>query len=195
MIMEKIKELLNKNKKITGIVAVTLCTLVVIVVALAVNGGNGSGDRKRAKQLFDNAEKEIAHIKKDVPKMDRDIFITIDDKVIVGFVEIPDKNIRYPVINVFDKNTYAYSLCRSGDGMPWDIEGMTIYGIDSFTDVIDEIKNGDKLIFEDLAGEKYEYKYEKDAEKDKNKVIDYGIKICKVDREGKEKGYFLFVRD
>ena len=64
MIMEKIKELLNKNKKITGIVAVTLCTLVVIVVALAVNGGNGSGDRKRAKQLCDNAEKEIAHIKK-----------------------------------------------------------------------------------------------------------------------------------
>ena len=73
--------------------------------------------------------------------------------------------------------------------MPWDIEGMTIYGIDSFTDALDEIKNGDKLIFEDLAGEKYEYKYEKDAEKDKNKVI------CKVDSEGKEKGYFLFVRD
>ena len=157
MIMEKIKELLNKNKKITGIVAVTLCALVVIVVALAATGGNGSGDRKRAKQLFDNAEKEIAHIKKDVPKMDRDTFITIDDKVIVGFVEIPDKNIRYPVINVFDKNTYAYSLCRSGDGMPWDIEGMTIFGIDSFTDALDEIKNGDKLIFEDLAGEKYEY--------------------------------------
>lgn len=50
------------------------------------------------------------------------------------------------------------------------------------------------MIFEDLAGEKYEYKYEKDAEEDKNKVIDYGIKICKVDSEGKEKGYFLFVR-
>ena len=46
MIMEKIKELLNKNKKITGIVAVTLCALVVIVVALAATGGNGSGDRK-----------------------------------------------------------------------------------------------------------------------------------------------------
>ena len=40
--MEKIKELLNKNKKITGIVAVTLCALVVIVVALAATGGNGS---------------------------------------------------------------------------------------------------------------------------------------------------------
>ncbi len=193
--MEKIKELLNKNKKITVMAAVTLCVLVVIAVALAATSGNGSGDRKRAKQLCDNAEKEIADMKEDVPKMDRDTFITIDDKVIVGFVEIPDKNIKYPVINVFDKNTYAYSLCRSGDGMPWDIEGMTIYGIDSFTDPLDEIKNGDRLIFEDLAGEKYEYKYEKDAVEDKNKVIDYGIKICKVDKEGKEKGYFWFAKD
>lgn len=193
--MDKIKKILNRNKKKAVLVAVVLCVLVIIAVVLVLNGGNGSGDRKRAKQLYDNAEKEIDDIKKDVPKMDRDTFITIDDKVIVGFVEIPDKNIRYPVINVFDKNTYAYSLCRSGDGMPWDIEGMTIYGIDSFTDVLDEIKNGDKLIFEDLAGEKYEYEYEKDAEKDKNKVIDYGIKIRKVDSEGKEKGYFLFVRD
>lgn len=116
--MDKIKKILNRNKKKAVLVAVVLCVLVIIAVVLVLNGGNGSGDRKRAKQLYDNAEKEIDNIKKDVPKMDRDTFITIDDKVIVGFVEIPDKNIRYPVINVFDKNTYAYSLCRSGDGMP-----------------------------------------------------------------------------
>lgn len=194
MIMET-KKLLNKNKKVTVMAAVTICALVVIVVALAFTGGNGRDDRKRAKKLSDNAEKEIAEIKKDVPKMDRDTFITIEDKVVVGFVEIPDLSIRYPVINVFDKNTFTYSLCRRGDGMPWNIEGMTIYGIDSFTDALDKMKNGDKLIFEDLTGKKYQYKYEKEAGIDEKKVTDYGINICKVDKTGKEIKKFCFIND
>ena len=172
--------------------AVTLCALVVIVVALAATGGNGSGDRKRAKQLYDNAEKEIDDIKKDVPKMDRDTFITVDNKVVVGFVSIPDKDIKYPVVNVFDKNTYGYSLCRNGDGMPWDLEGMTVYGIDSFTDVLAEMNDGEKLVFEDVAGKKYTYKYK---EQIKEKAVDYGIRICKVDESGKISEEYWFVKE
>ena len=193
--MDKIKKFLNKNKKKAVLVAVVLCVLVIIAVVSVLNSGNGSGDRKRAKQLYDNAEKEIDDIKKDVPKMDRDTFITIDDKVIVGFVEIPSLNIRYPVINVFDKNTCTYSLCRNGDGMPWDIEGMTIYGIDSFTGNLGKMKNGDKLIFEDMTGKKYDYRYEKRTGDDEKKLTDYGINICEVDKNGKEIKKFCFIND
>ena len=84
------------------------------------------------------AENEIVSIKKKIPKMDRNTFITVDNKVVVGFISLPNKQIKYPVINTFNDNTNTYSLCRSGDKMPWDLEGMTIYGIDSFTRVLED---------------------------------------------------------
>ena len=36
--------------------------------------------------------------------------------------------------------------------MPWDTEGMTVYGIAAFTKNLSELQVGDQLIFEDLAG-------------------------------------------
>lgn len=84
--------------------------------------------------------------------MDRNTFITVDNKVVVGFISLPNKQIKYPVINTFNDNTNTYSLCRSGDKMPWDLEGMTIYGIDSFTRVLEDIESGEKLEFEDVTG-------------------------------------------
>lgn len=170
-----------KNRKVRGIVAIAICVILIIVVAWMIIKGSGSGDRKRATRLADAATKEISSIKEEIPQMDRDTFITVDDKVVVGFVSIPDKNIKYPVINVFDKTTCSYSLCRKGTNMPWDIEGMTVYGIDSFTDVLEQINDKEILIFEDVTGKKYEYEYRK---KVKEKVVDYGIKICKVDESG-----------
>lgn len=189
--MGKFKKLINKNKKVSYIIAGIFCLIVVaVIVGVFLNGG--SGDRKRATKLAQAAEKEIASIKKDVPKMDRDTFITVDNKVVVGFVSIPDKDIKYPVVNVFDKNTYDYSLCRNGDGMPWDLEGMTVYGIDSFTDVLEEMNDGEKLVFEDVAGKKYTYRYK---EQIKEKAVDYGIRICKVDESGKISEEYWFVKE
>lgn len=189
--MEKIKVWIGKNRKVSGIVAIALCVIIVAVVACIIINENGSGDRKRATKLADAAVKEISSIKKDIPKMDRDTFITVDNKVVVGFISIPDKNIKYPVINVFDKNTYSYSLCRQGESMPWDIEGMTVYGIDSFTDVLDHINDKEMLVFEDVTEKKYEYEYQKVV---KEKVVDYGIKICKVDESGKISKEYWFVK-
>lgn len=189
--MEKIKEWIEKNRKVSNIVAIALCMIIVVVVAWIIINGSGSGDRKRATKLANVAVKEIASIKSVIPKMDRDTFITVDNKVVVGFVSIPDKNIKYPVINVFDKNTCSYSLCRQGENMPWDIEGMTVYGIDSFTDVLDHINDKELLVFEDVTGKKYEYEYQK---KVKEKVVDYGIKICMVDESGKISKEYWFVK-
>lgn len=75
--------------------------------------------------------------------------------------------------------------------MPWDLEGMTIYGIDSFTRVLEDIESGEKLEFEDVTGKKYQYKYEKNIKK---KVVDYGIKICSVDKEGEVNKEYWFVK-
>lgn len=191
--MGKIKELIGKNKIVSGIVIIALCVSIVAIVAWSLinENGNGGADRKRATKLANAAEKEISSIKKEIPKMDRDTFITVDNKVVVGFVSIPDKNIKYPVINVFDQNTYSYSLCRQGANMPWDIEGMTVYGIDSFTYVLDQINDKERLVFEDVTGQKYEYEYQKEV---KEKVVDYGIKICKVDESGKISKEYWFVQ-
>ena len=76
--------------------------------------------------------------------------------------------------------------------MPWDLEGMTVYGIDSFTDVLGEMNDGEKLVFEDVAGKKYTYKYK---EQIKEKAVDYGIRICKVNESGKISEEYWFVKE
>lgn len=189
--MEKIKEWIGKNRIASGIVAIAICVVIVGAVVYIVIYENGGADRKRATKLADAAVEEIASIKEEIPQMDRDTFITVDNKVVVGFVSIPDKNIKYPVINVFDKNTCSYSLCRQGENMPWDIEGMTVYGIDSFTDVLDHINDKEMLVFEDVTGKKYEYEYQKEV---KEKIVDYGIKICKVNESVKISKEYWFVK-
>ena len=188
--MEKIKEWIGKNRIASGIVAIAICVVIVGAVVYIVIYENGGADRKRATKLADAAVEEIASIKEEIPQMDRDTFITVDNKVVVGFVSIPDKNIKYPVINVFDKNTCSYSLCRQGENMPWDIEGMTVC-IDSFTDVLDHINDKEMLVFEDVTGKKYEYEYQKEV---KEKIVDYGIKICKVNESGKISKEYWFVK-
>ena len=197
IILKKIKEIIAKNKKITVCVAAIICILIVAGISLLFF--NGAADIKRSQNLLADAKKEIENLKKEISAPDRDTFITIDNKVVVGFVEIKGLDINYPVMNAFNDNTYNYSMCRTGNKMPWDIEGMTIYGIDSFTDSLNDMKDGEILIFEDLAGEKYEYRYDKNytENKDDNNVKshnDYGIKICNVEKDGKEKKCFWFVK-
>ena len=194
--MEKIKGIITKNKKITVCAVAIICVLIVAGILLFVF--YRSADIKRSQKLLADAKTEMENLKKEIPSLDRDTFITIDNKVVVGFVEIKGLNMNYPVINAFNDKTYKYSMCRSGDKMPWDIEGMTIYGIDSFTEPLNDMKDGDTLVFEDLAGEKYEYQYDKNytENNDDNNVKnynDYGIKICNVEKTGKEKKSFWFI--
>ena len=195
--MKTIKGIMTKNKKITVCAVAIVC--VMIVAGITILFVNRTADIKRSQNLLADAKKEIENLKKEVPVLDRDTFITIDDKVVVGFVEIKGNDMTYPVINAFNDKTYNYSMCRTGNKMPWDIEGMTIYGIDSFTKSFDDLKDGETLVFEDLAGEKHEYQYDKNytEENNKNNVMnynDYGIKICNVEDNGKEKKCFWFVK-
>lgn len=193
--MKKVKEIITKNKKITVCAVAIVC--VLIVTGIAILYVNRTADIKRSQNLLADAKKEIESLKKEVSVLDKDTFITIDDKVVVGFVEIKGLDMNYPVINAFNDKTYNYSMCRTGNKMPWDIEGMTIYGIDSFTKSFAELKDGETLVFEDLAGDKHEYQYDKNyTEENKNNVKnynDYGIKICNVEKDGKEKKCFWFV--
>ena len=194
------------NKKITVCAVAMICVLIVAGIILFVvnktrfyDTASTAVDIKRSQNLLADAKEEMEDLKKEVSALDRDTFITIDNKVVVGFVEIKGLNMSYPVMNTFNDKTYNVSLCRTGDNMPWDIEGMTIYGIDSFTESLNNMKDGDTLIFEDLAGEKHEYRYDKNytENNDDNNVKnynDYGIKICNVEKDGKEKKCFWFVQ-
>lgn len=197
IILKKIKEIIIKNKKITVCAAAIICVLIVAGIGLLFV--NRTADRKRSQTLLVDSKKEIENLKKQISALDRDTFITIDNKVVVGFVEIEGLDMSYPVINAFNDKTYNYSLCRTGNKMPWDIEGMTIYGIDSFTKSFDDLQDGATLFFEDLTGKKYEYQYDKNytEKNDKNNVKnynDYGIKICNVEENGKEKKCFWFAK-
>ena len=195
--MKKIKEIIIKNKKITVCAAAIICVLIVAGIGLFFV--NRTADRKRSQILLADSKKEIENLKKEISALDRDTFITIDNKVVVGFVEIEGLDMSYPVINTFNDKTYNYSLCRTGNKMPWDIEGMTIYGIDSFTKSFDDLQDGATLFFEVLTGKKYEYQYDKNypEKNDKNNVKnynDYGIKICSVEKNGEEKMCYWFVQ-
>ena len=197
IILKKIKEIIIKNKKITVCAAAIICVLIVAGIGLLFV--NRTADRKRSQTLLVDSKKEIENLKKEISALDRDTFITIDNKVVVGFVEIEGLDMNYPVINAFNDKTYNYSLCRTGNKMPWDIEGMTIYGIDSFTKSFDDLQDGATLVFEDLTGKKYEYQYDKNytEKNDKNNVKnynDYGIKICSVEKNGEEKMCYWFIQ-
>ena len=210
IILKSLKELITYNKKITICAIALICFLIVAGIILCLVNSNKVGDTantevdsaadiERSGKLLADAKQEIDNLKKEIPALDRDTFVTIDNKVVVGFVEIKGLNINYPVINVYNDNTYNYSMCRTGDNMPWDIEGMTIYGIESYTESLNNMKDGDTLIFEDVAGEKYEYLYDKDDKEnnDNNNVKnynDYGIKICTVEKNGNEKKCYCFVK-
>lgn len=210
IILKSLKELITYNKKITICAIALICFLIVAGIILCLVNSNKVGDTantevdsaadiERSGKLLADAKQEIDNLKKEIPALDRDTFVTIDNKVVVGFVEIKGLNINYPVINVYNDNTYNYSMCRTGDNMPWDIEGMTIYGIESYTESLNNMKDGDTLIFEDVAGEKYEYLYDKDyAENNDNNNVknynDYGIKICTVEKNGNEKKCYCFVK-
>ena len=197
IILKKIKEIIIKNKKITVCAAAIICVLIVAGIGLLFV--NRTADRKRSQTLLVDSKKEIENLKKQISALDRDTFITIDNKVVVGFVEIEGLDMSYPVINAFNDKTYNYSLCRTGNKMPWDIEGMTIYGIDSFTKSFYDLQDGATLFFEYLTGKKYEYQYDKNytEKNDKNNVKnynDYGIKICSVEKNGEEKMCYWFIQ-
>ena len=136
----------------------------------------GIQDQKRAARLLDEAKQE------------REIFLSVEGKVVVGFLQIPSQNTEYAILNTFDANTASFSLCRDGTSMPWDTEGMTVYGIAAFTKNLSELQVGDQLIFEDLAGTQYHYQYIEKSEE----VIDHGIQIISSDKNKNEKTTFQF---
>ncbi len=114
--------------------------------------------------------------------------MSVEGKVVVGFLQIPSQNTEYAILNTFDANTASFSLCRDGTSMPWDTEGMTVYGIAAFTKNLSELQVGDQLIFEDLAGTQYHYQYIEKSEE----VIDHGIQIISSDKNKNEKTTFQF---
>ena len=120
----------------------------------------GIQDQKRAARLLDEAKQE------------REILL---------------ENVN-AILNTFDANTASFSLCRDGTSMPWDTEGMTVYGIAAFTKNLSELQVGDQLIFEDLAGTQYHYQYIEKSEE----VIDHGIQIISSDKNKNEKTTFQF---
>lgn len=148
----------------------------------------GIQDQKRAARLLDEAKQEREILLENVKNPDRDTFLSVEGKVVVGFLQIPSQNTEYAILNTFDANTASFSLCRDGTSMPWDTEGMTVYGIAAFTKKLSELQGGDQLIFEDLAGTQYHYQYIEKSEE----VIDHGIQIISSDKNKNEKTTFQF---
>ena len=148
----------------------------------------GIQDQKRAARLLDEAKQEREILLENVKNPDRDTFLSVEGKVVVGFLQIPSQNTEYAILNTFDANTASFSLCRDGTSMPWDTEGMTVYGIAAFTKNLSELQVGDQLIFEDLAGTQYHYQYIEKSEE----VIDHGIQIISSDKNKNEKTTFQF---
>ena len=152
-----------------------LMIVLLLVGAAAVTCLHfGIQDQKRAARLLDEAKQERE--------------ILLEGKVVVGFLQIPSQNTEYAILNTFDANTASFSLCRDGTSMPWDTEGMTVYGIAAFTKNLSELQVGDQLIFEDLAGTQYHYQYIEKSEE----VIDHGIQIISSDKNKNEKTTFQF---
>ena len=148
----------------------------------------GIQDQKRAARLLDEAKQEREILLENVKNPDRDTFLSVEGKVVVGFLQIPSQNTEYAILNTFDANTASFSLCRDGTSMPWDTEGMTVSGIAAFTNNLSELQGGVQLIFEDLAGTQYHYQYIEKSEE----VIDHGIQIISSDKNKNEKTTFQF---
>ena len=82
-----------KNKKSVCIASAILVIIIMAGIGIGINM-SGTADRSRASKLSKMATKEINDIKKSTPNMDRDTFIEVNEKVIVGF------NIRYLILTI-----------------------------------------------------------------------------------------------
>lgn len=166
-----------------------LMIVLLLVGAAAVTCLHfGIQDQKRAARLLSEAKQERETLLENVENPDRDTFLSVEGKVVIGFLQIPSQNAEYAILNTFDANTASFSLCREGTSMPWDAQGMTVYGISAFTKCLSELQEKDQLIFEDLAGTQYHYQYIKESEE----VIDHGIRIISSDKDKNEKAVFQF---
>lgn len=181
----------RKDRKISRAVPVLILAAAVLAVIAAVFLTSGIRQREKAAELLEAARQEQQQVAEHVEHPDRDTYLTVDGKVVVGFVKIPSLSIEYAVLNTFDKRTAACSPGMDGRTMPWDAEGMTIYGIRSFTGALKKLEAGEELIFEDLAGEEYSYQYVTET---KEKVIDHGIRIVCVEKDKKERAAYQFVQ-
>lgn len=166
-----------------------MIVLLLVGAAAVTSFYSGVRDQKRAARLLSEAKQERETLLENVKNPDRETFLSVEGKVVIGFLQIPSQNAEYAILNTFDANTASFSLCREGTSMPWDTEGMTVYGIPAFTKSLSEIQTGDQLIFEDLAGTQYHYQY---AEESEEKVIDHGIRIIFSDKDKNEKEAFQF---
>lgn len=72
-----------------------------------------------AARLLDEAKQEREILLENVKNPDRDTFLSVEGKVVIGFLQIPSQNTEYAILNTFDANTASFSLCRDGTSMPW----------------------------------------------------------------------------
>lgn len=181
----------GNNRKSSRAVPVLIAAAVVIAVIAAVFLTSGMRKREKAAELLQAARQEQQQVAEHVEHPDRDTYLTVDGKVVVGFIKIPSLSIEYAVLNTFDEHTASCSPGMEGTTMPWDAEGMTIYGIRSFTGALKKLEAGAELVFEDLAGEEYSYQYITET---KEKVIDHGIRIVCAEKDKKEREAYQFVQ-
>lgn len=65
-------------------------------------------------QTAGEAKQEREILLENVKNPDRDTFLSVEGKVVVGFLQIPSQNTEYAILNTFDANTASFSLCRDG---------------------------------------------------------------------------------
>lgn len=181
----------RKDRKISRAVPVLILAAAVLAVIAGVFLTSGIRQREKAAELLEAARQEQQQVAEHVEHPDRDTYLTVDGKVVVGFVKIPSLSIEYAILNTFDEHTAACSPGMDGTTMPWDAEGMMIYGIQSFTGNLKKLEAGAELVFEDLAGAEYAYQYVTET---KEKVIDHGIRIICAGKDKKERAAYQFVQ-
>ena len=83
-----------------------LMIVLLLLGAAAVNCLHfGIQDQKRAARLLDEAKQEREILLENVKNPDRDTFLSVEGKVVVGFLQIPSQNTEYAILNTFDANT------------------------------------------------------------------------------------------
>ena len=172
---EEIKKVIRKSKTNTFlniILFILITSFFVIGILVGSEYGRRQMNESEIKDSVEEIEKELE--KKEGYESTKPIEATYKGYKVVGIIEIPKINIKYPIIDKSSEETMKYSITRFKGKGANEIGNLTLAGHNNkdgtmFGD-IKYLNEGDTLYITDLTGRKLEYEIFKKYTIDPNDI-------------------------
>lgn len=147
----------KKKLKISSLLLGVLVIIAIILIVMIITNIN---ERNKNEKLLQEVVAKVETLKPE--EKDKQIsYIEYEGYQVIGNIEIPEIDIKYPILIESNEDSLTKSVTRVGDGKVNEIGNLCIAGhnyIDgSMFGQIDKLENGDEIYIIDLYGNKQRY--------------------------------------